>query len=81
MGNGIDFNKRRENVLKKMDKAADSDADILFTPEEIAQIIQSIKDNDAEEEAKRRASAERLANLEAQIAEDIRDLSQSLHGK
>ena len=81
MGNGIDFNKRRENVLKKMDKAADSEADILFTPEEIAQIIQSIKDNDAEEEAQRRASAERIAKLEAKIAEDMRDFSQSLHGK
>lgn len=45
-GNSIDFAKRRDAVLKKMDKALDTESDILFTPEEIAQIIQGIKDKD-----------------------------------
>ena len=48
-GNGIDWNHRREAILKKMDKAVDSESDILFTPSEIKQIIQSIKDNDDRE--------------------------------
>ena len=45
-GNYIDFAKRRETILKKMDKALDTEDDILFTPEEIAKIIQDIKDDD-----------------------------------
>lgn len=45
-GNCIDFEKRRESILKKMDKALDTEADILFTPEEIEKIIQDIKDED-----------------------------------
>lgn len=61
MGNGIDFNKRREFILKKMDKAADTEADILFTTDEIARIILSVRDNDAAEEAERKASEERIA--------------------
>lgn len=63
MGNGIDFNKRRFNVLKKMDKAVDSETDILFTDEEIAQIIQSVRDNDAAEKAERKFFDERIAIL------------------
>lgn len=74
MGNGIDFNKRRENILKKMDKAADSEADILFSTEEIAQIIQSIRENDSAEEAERKATEERIAMLEKQAEEALRNL-------
>lgn len=48
-GNGINWSHRRDSVIKKMDKALDTDKDILFSPEEIAQIIQRIKDNDNKE--------------------------------
>lgn len=81
IGNSVDFNKRRENVLRKMDKAADTEADILFTHEEIAQIIQSVKDNDAVEKAERRASEERIAKLESQIANEFGDILGSLRQK
>lgn len=78
MGNGIDFNKRRESILKKMDKAADTEADILFTKEEISQIIQSVRDNDAAEEAERRASEERIAMFQKKADDAIRDFRKSL---
>lgn len=45
-GNFIDWNHRRDAILNKMDKAMDTEDDILFTPKEIAQIIKSIKDKD-----------------------------------
>lgn len=62
-GNFIDWNHRRESVLKKMDKALDTEEDILFTPEEIAQIIQNIKDNDDRE----RRQKERYDRIMAEI--------------
>lgn len=74
MGHGIDFNKRREAVLKKMDKAVDSDSDVLFSPDEIAQIIQSIRDNDATEIAQRRAYEERIEALRKQADKALRNL-------
>lgn len=49
MGNGIDFSKRRNAVIAKMDKAVDSDDDVLFTQEDINQIIQNIKEQDENE--------------------------------
>lgn len=45
-GNSIDFAKRRDAVLKKMDKALDTEEDILFTQEEIEQMIQDIKEDE-----------------------------------
>ena len=45
-GRSIDWEKRRTNVLANMNKALDKDTDILFTQEEIAKIIQTIKDED-----------------------------------
>lgn len=80
MGNGIDFNKRRESILKKMDKAEDTEADILFTSKEIALIIQSVRDNDAAEEASRRASEERIAMLEKQAADELNELRKAFKG-
>lgn len=56
IGKKIDFAKRRELVKKKLDKALDTVNDVLFTPKEIMQIIQSIRDNDAREEAERRTN-------------------------
>ena len=55
IGNKIDFAKRRELVKKKLDKALDTVNDVLFTPKEIMQIIQSIRDNDAKVGAERRS--------------------------
>lgn len=49
-GNFINWKHRRESILKKMDKAMDTENDVLFTPSEIAQIIQNIKDDDNKEE-------------------------------
>lgn len=49
-GNSIDFAKRRDAVLKKMDKALDTENDILFTQDEINQIVQGIKDADKQRE-------------------------------
>lgn len=80
MGNGIDFNKRRESILKKIDKAADTEADILFTPDEIARIIQSVRDNDAAEDAERKASEERIAILEKEAQQEIREFRRALKG-
>lgn len=74
MGHGIDFNKRREAVLKKMDKAADTDSDILFTPDEITKIIQSVHDNDTAEIAQIRASEERIELLRRQAEKALRNL-------
>lgn len=48
-GNCIDWNHRRDAILKKMDKALDTEKDVLFTPDEIVHILQSIKDNDDRE--------------------------------
>lgn len=46
IGNHIDFAKRKETTLRKLDKALDSEAEILFSPHEIQQIIQSMRNND-----------------------------------
>ena len=62
-GNFIDWNHRRDAVLKKMDKALDAEDDVLFTPEEIVLIIQSIKDNDDRE----RRQKERYDRIMAEI--------------
>lgn len=48
-GKSIDWEKRRANVLARMNKASDKDTDILFTPEEIAKIIRTIKDEELQE--------------------------------
>ena len=48
-GNCINWNHRRDSILKKMDKAVDTSNDVLFTPIEISNIIQSIKENDDRE--------------------------------
>lgn len=74
MGHGIDFNKRREAVLRKMDKAVDTDSDILFTPDEITQIIESVHDNDTAEIAQRRASEERIESLRKEAEKTLRNL-------
>lgn len=68
IGNKIDFARRRELAKKKMDKALDSASDVLFTPQEVAQIIQSIKDKDAREEAEKIALEKKMRELEEEIA-------------
>lgn len=81
IGNFIDFAKRRASVLKKMDKATDTEDDVLFTPEEIAQVIQSIKDNDAREEAERKAYQERMAKMDAEIERESEEFRKALRGE
>lgn len=67
IGNSIDFARRRELAKKKMDKALDTPSDILFTPQEVIQIIQSIKDKDAREKAEKITSEKRMRELEERI--------------
>ena len=62
-GNCIDWNHRRDSILKKMNKAVDSEADILFTLDEISHIIQTIKENDEKE----RREKERYDSIMAEI--------------
>lgn len=64
VGNYTDFAKRRATILKKMDKALDSERDVLFTSEEIVQIIQGIVDDDAREKADLIADEIRMQELE-----------------
>ena len=66
-GNYIDWNHRRDAVLKKMDKALDTETDVLFTPEEIVQIIQSIKDNDDRERRKKERYDRIMAEIETAL--------------
>lgn len=77
-GNSIDWNHRRESILKKMDKALDTESDILFTPEEIVMILQRIKDNDVREEAERKANEESMSNMKAETAKKIAEIIDSL---
>lgn len=79
MGNGIDFVHRKESVIKKMDKAVDTEEDILFTPEEVAQIIQGVKDADATEEAERKAYEARMAKWEEYFANQAERFRKILH--
>ena len=51
-----------------------------FTSKEIALIIQSVRDNDAAEEASRRASEERIAMLEKQAADELNELRKAFKG-
>lgn len=74
IGNSIDFARRRELVKKKMDKALDTASDILFTPQEVTQIIQSIKNKDAREKAEKIAFEKKMRKLEEEIA-DLRSRS------
>ena len=64
IGNCTDFVKRRASILNKMDKALDSERDVLFTSEEIVQIIQDIVDDDAREKADLIADEIRMQELE-----------------
>ena len=66
-GTTIDWNHRRESILKKMEKAVDSETDILFTPDEISQIIQSIKDNDEKERREKERHNRLMAEIEKAI--------------
>ncbi len=68
-GNCINWNHRKEAILKKMDKAIDSEDDILFTSDEIVQIIQSIKDNDNKEKIQK----ERNDRITAEIEKALED--------
>ena len=81
-------------LTEKESSVGDFNVDILATEqdtgrkiiienqlEEIAQIIQSVKDNDAAEKAERRASEERIAKLESQIANEFGDILGSLPQK
>lgn len=81
-------------LTEKESSVGDFNVDILATEqdtgrkiiienqlEEIAQIIQSVKDNDAAEKAERRASEERIAKLESQIANEFGDILGSLRQK
>lgn len=67
IGNKIDFARRRELAKKKMDKALDSASDVLFTPQEVTQIIQSIKNKDAREKTEKITSEKRMRELEERI--------------
>lgn len=49
MGNKEEYVSRRAKLILKLPKSLDTASDSLFTPEEIKQIIQSIKDNDERE--------------------------------
>ena len=64
VGFSIDFEKRRSNALKNLSKATDKETDVLFTPTEIAQILQSVKDNDTREEQQREKEIERERTFE-----------------
>jgi hypothetical protein len=48
-GNIIDWEKRRKNIIKNMDKATDKENDILFTEDEISKIIKTIYNDDIKE--------------------------------
>lgn len=67
ISNSIDFARRRELAKKKMDKALDTPSDILFTPQEVIQIIQSIKDKDAREKAEKITFEKKMRELEERI--------------
>ena len=66
-GTTIDWNHRRESILKKMDKAVDSETEILFTPDEISQIILSIKENDKKEIREKERYDRLMAEIEKAI--------------
>ena len=58
------FKKRKESALKKLDKALDSENDILFTPQEIEQIIENIAKTNEKEDLEEKERKKRLAENE-----------------
>ena len=63
-GNKDEFKKRRDTVLPKLSKATDSDSDVLFSLEEINQIIQGIRDNDLREKLEHERFQRIMAEME-----------------
>lgn len=78
-GNSIDWNHRKESILKKMDKATDTENDILFTPTEITQILHSIKDNEDREKRYNRIMSELEKAFDAGDTAKFDKLFKELH--
>lgn len=70
MGNKEDYEAKKAKLIPKLLKALDSDSYLLFTPGEVAQIIQSIKDNDERNRFEKIAYKKKMKQLEEDIAKE-----------
>lgn len=77
-GHGIDWNHRRDSILKKMDKALDTADDVLFSKEEINQILQAIKLSEERERQIEEDRERRIAEFEISREERVEEFRNAL---
>lgn len=69
VGNQEDYQSRAERLKKKLPKSKPMDSTLLFTDEEIKQMLNAIKEGEEAEAREAELSAQRLKQMEAEMAE------------